>query len=177
MLSRDGAEHDRHRRPFARPFRLAATRERLEAFVHDEAARLADGIAQRGGGDLRLDLAAPLSARVMLVALGLESVDEDEVLGWYAEIVESVSGLNLGREPTPGTGAAVQQLEAAVIAAAAHPPHRRSCATPARMRPESRRRRSPPTPPCCCSAASKPPRARSRSCSTSCLPCPTSSPR
>ncbi len=118
MLSRDGAEHDRHRRPFARPFRLAATREQLGAAVQSEAVRLTDAIAVAGGGDLRLDLAAPLAARVLLKALGLEALSEDEVLGWYAEIVAAVSGINLGREPSAETAAAVEQLTAAIIAAA-----------------------------------------------------------
>ncbi len=118
MLSRDGSEHDRHRRPFARPFRLAATREQLGAAVQAEAVGLTDAIGATGGGDLRLDLAAPLAARVLLTALGLESLSEDEVLGWYAEIVGAVSGINLGKEPSPETAQAVERLAAAIIAAA-----------------------------------------------------------
>ncbi|MDX6568276.1 MAG: hypothetical protein QOH15_854, partial [Gaiellales bacterium] len=59
MLSRDGVEHGRHRGPFARPFRLDATRERLTAAVEAETARLVDAIATAGAGDLRYDLAAP----------------------------------------------------------------------------------------------------------------------
>src|SRR5436305_2450152 len=33
MLTTDGAEHGRHREPFARPFRLAAVRARFSALV------------------------------------------------------------------------------------------------------------------------------------------------
>ncbi len=117
MLSRDGAEHARHRRPFARPFRLAATREQLGAAVEVEAARLVAAIAARGGGDLRLELAAPLAARVMLVALGLGSISEDEVLAWYREIVSAVSGINIGHEPPPAAARAVEALAREIVAA------------------------------------------------------------
>ncbi|MCX6412102.1 MAG: cytochrome P450 [Actinobacteria bacterium] len=54
MLSTDGAEHARHRTPFARPFRLHA---------------------------LGLDIAAP-----------------DDILGWYARIVNAVQQLSAGAE-------------------------------------------------------------------------------
>ncbi|HEY1479740.1 MAG TPA: cytochrome P450 [Gaiellales bacterium] len=118
MLSRDGSEHARHRSPFALPFRLAATRERLGEAVEDEARRLVDTIAATGRGDLRLDLAAPLAARVMLVALGLESVSEQVVLSWYAQIVSAVSGINIGHEPPAASARAVEQLAAEIIAAA-----------------------------------------------------------
>jgi cytochrome P450 len=117
MLSRDGSEHARHRQPFALPFRLAATRERLTETVELEVRRRVDAIAAAGEGDLRLDLAAPLAARVMLVALGLESVSEREVLRWYGEIVSAVSGINVGLEPPPAAGEAVAALAAEIIAA------------------------------------------------------------
>jgi cytochrome P450 len=119
MLSRDGAEHARHRRPFALPFRLAATRERLGQAVEAEARRRVAALAAAGGGDLRHDLAAPLAARVMLVALGLESVSELEVLRWYGEIVAAVSGINIGHDPPPAARQAVEALASEIIAAAA----------------------------------------------------------
>jgi cytochrome P450 len=118
MLSRDGAEHARHRGPFARPFRLDATRDRLAGAVDDETRRLVDAIAEARGGDLRFDLAAPLAARVMLVALGLESIPSSLVLGWYAEIVAAVSGINLGIEPPAAVTSTVQKLAAEIVAAA-----------------------------------------------------------
>jgi cytochrome P450 len=118
MLSRDGDEHARHRGPFARPFRLDATRERLTGEVEAEATRLVDALAAAGGGDLRFDLAAPLAARIMLVSLGLESIPSALVLGWYAEIVAGVSGINLGIEPPPAVADAVAQLAAECVRAA-----------------------------------------------------------
>lgn len=119
MLSRDGDEHARHRGPFARPFRRAETHERLGDEVERECARLVDSLVAAGGGDLRFDLAAPLAAHVMLVSLGLDSIPSELVLGWYAEIVGAVSGINLGIEPPPAAARAVAQLSSEIIAAAA----------------------------------------------------------
>jgi cytochrome P450 len=118
MLSRDGDEHGRHRAPFARPFRLDATHAQLADAVEHETARLVDAIAAAGRGDLRFDLAAPLAARVMLVALGLETIPSSLVLGWYAEIVAGVSGINLGIEPPTAVARAVDQLARQTMAAA-----------------------------------------------------------
>ena len=47
MLTLDGEEHRRHREPFARPFRLAAVRERFTEVVAEETERLID--ADRAG--------------------------------------------------------------------------------------------------------------------------------
>src|SRR5919106_3586570 len=44
MLTLDGAEHDRHRAPFARPFRLDPVRSRFTALVEAETERLIDAI-------------------------------------------------------------------------------------------------------------------------------------
>jgi cytochrome P450 len=54
----------------------------------------------------------------MLVALGLESIPSSLVLGWYAEIVAAVSGINLGIEPPTAVADAVARLAAECIAAA-----------------------------------------------------------
>ena len=42
MLTLDGGEHQRHRAPFARPFRLQPVRERFTDVVADEVDRLID---------------------------------------------------------------------------------------------------------------------------------------
>jgi cytochrome P450 len=46
MLSLDGAEHTRHRAPFAHGFRSAGTTRRLEDFTRAEANRLVEGSSQ-----------------------------------------------------------------------------------------------------------------------------------
>lgn len=110
MLSRDGAEHKRHREAFARPFRLDAVRERFTASVDAAVSDLLAALGSSGGGtlregapagqarraDLRVDFAAPLSARVVADALGLQDVAVDEVLEWYGAIVGAVTAVSAG---------------------------------------------------------------------------------
>ena len=114
MLSRDGAEHDRHRAPFARPFRLRPVRERFAGAVAAEAHALVAAIEPRGHGDLRRDLAGPLAAAAVMQALGLDPGDRPAVLAWYERIVGSVSGIAAGEEPTAEGAAAFDALGAAI---------------------------------------------------------------
>ena len=101
MLSLDGPEHDRHRAPFARPFRVRPVRERFTAFVEAECDRLLDAVAGDGQADLRQALTAPLAVSVMAEALGLGGADPADVLAWYGAIVDSVSGVSAGRPVSP----------------------------------------------------------------------------
>jgi cytochrome P450 len=117
MLSTDGAEHARHRGPFAAPFRLDAVRARFTAVVAAETDRLLDELAPRGEGDLRRGFAGPLAAAAVTVALGLESAGVAAVLRWYDAIVDAVQRISAGRE-LPDTGpAAFADLSAAVLEA------------------------------------------------------------
>jgi cytochrome P450 len=114
MLSRDGAEHGRHRAPFAAPFRLAAVRERFTAQVADEVDALLDGLAPAGAADLRAAYAAPLAAAVVADALGLHGVAVDEVLGWYGAIVAAVTAVTAGETLPPAGRAGFAALRAAI---------------------------------------------------------------
>jgi cytochrome P450 len=100
MLTLDGAEHARHRDPFARDFRLDAVRERFTALVEAEADRLIDGFAADGRAELRRAIAGPLAVASTAFALGLESADSAEVLGWYDAMVDSVNTITAGGAPT-----------------------------------------------------------------------------
>ena len=53
MLTRDGAEHRRHREPFVVPFRRGAVQARFAQVVADETERLIDALAPAGGAELR----------------------------------------------------------------------------------------------------------------------------
>jgi len=118
MLSTDGDEHARHRGPFARPFRLAPVRERFDAAVESAVDELIDAVEGDGEAELRTALAGPLAARVMLVALGFDTTDEHQVLGWYRDIVEAVTRITAGDgDPTPGHNA-YRALAAALLVAA-----------------------------------------------------------
>jgi cytochrome P450 len=111
MLTTEGEEHDRHRAPFARRFRLAEVRERLTSVVSDETDRLLDALEPAGRGDLSRSLAAPLAARIAAHALGLP--DSDRVLDWYAAIVHATTELARGADAvTPEAQSAVEELRA-----------------------------------------------------------------
>jgi cytochrome P450 len=105
MLTRDGAEHRRHRAPFAAPFRRGAVRERFAQLVEEETERLIDGLAPAGAAELRRGLAGPLAVAVVTRALGIEDADAPAVLGWYERIVAAVTDLTAGR-PAGGDGQA-----------------------------------------------------------------------
>ncbi len=125
MLSLDGAEHKRHRDPFAEAFRLAPVRARLEEIAGTEAGRLVAGFAAAGRAELRRSLAGPLAVAVVADVLGLGQTDPKLILAWYDEIVGAVSAL-AGRsgeshEPSAAAGgsAAFAELGASLRAAIA----------------------------------------------------------
>jgi cytochrome P450 len=103
MLSLDGDAHSAHRDPFARAFRLDAVRERFTDVVQAETDRLIDGIADDGHAELRRSVAGPLSARMMIVSLGLAETPPETVLGWYDAIVAAVTDITAGA-PVPQAG-------------------------------------------------------------------------
>jgi cytochrome P450 len=117
MLSLDGAEHRRHREPFADPFRRAAVRERLTAAVAAEADRLIDALAPAGAGELRRGFAGPLAAATMARALGVPEADTAALLEAYDAIVAAVDDISAGR-PRDGAGEAAFGRLAAILGAA-----------------------------------------------------------
>jgi cytochrome P450 len=109
MLTRDGAEHARHRDPFAEPLRLAAVRERFAPLVEAEVDALIDGF-ESGRAELRRSFAGPLAARVVARLLGLEAADTSTMLGWYDAIVASVTGVAEGKQPSEAGARAFESL-------------------------------------------------------------------
>ena len=114
MLSLDGADHARHREPFAHPFRPTAVHDRFAGFVEAEADRLISAMRPAGGAELRREFAGPLAAAVVTEALGLRDVDVDTVLSWYAAIVAAVSEVTAGGTVTAAGADAFDELRAAV---------------------------------------------------------------
>jgi cytochrome P450 len=98
MLSLDGAEHRRHRDPFAAAFRRSEVVERFTDRVQTEARSLVNGLAPNGRAEVRRDLAGPLAVRVVATALDLLDVEPSVVLGWYDEIVAAVDRVSAGGE-------------------------------------------------------------------------------
>ena len=114
MLTLDGAEHGRHRAPFAQPFRLDAVRKRFTGLVEAETERLIDAIEPDGRAELRRSLAGPLAATVVAHALGLEGTDTATILGWYEAIVDAVTGVAAGNPVTPAGTEAFAALRSSV---------------------------------------------------------------
>jgi len=112
MLTTEGEEHDRHRRPFAAMFRKAEVQASLADVVATETDRLLDAIEPAGRGDLRRAVAAPLAARIVTHALG---VPAERALDWYAAIVHATTELSRGAEEvTREARAPVAELRASV---------------------------------------------------------------
>jgi cytochrome P450 len=103
MLTRDGAEHRRHREPFVVPFRRGAVHARFAQVVAGETERLIDAMAPAGEAELRRALAGPLAVAVVTHALGIQDADAAAVLGWYDRIVAAVTDITAGR-PLDGGG-------------------------------------------------------------------------
>jgi cytochrome P450 len=103
MLTLDGAEHRRHRDPFAGPFRLGPVRARFTEAVARETDRLIAAIAPAGEAELRRSLAGPLATTTVTGALGFDDADAAAVLGWYDAIVAAVTEITAGR-PLPDAG-------------------------------------------------------------------------
>ena len=114
MLTLDGAEHQRHRAPFARPFRLHAVRERFTELVAEEVDRLIDAMEPAGEAELRRSFAGPLAAAVVTHALGLQGTDTAAVLGWYDDIVAAVTEVTGGGDVPASGRAAFRDLRAAI---------------------------------------------------------------
>ena len=103
MLSLDGAGHERHRSPFAGPFRPAVVRERFTAGAQAECDALLRELAPRGRAELRAQFAGPLAARVLTRALGLDAGEAGQVRAWYEQIVAAVDAITAG-QPAPSAG-------------------------------------------------------------------------
>ena len=112
MLTLDGAEHARHRTPFAGPFRQQPVRERFTEVVAGEVTRLLDAIGRKA--ELRRSFAGPLAATVVTHALGLRETDTAAVLGWYDAIVAAVTEVTAGAEVPAAGSAAFDELRAAI---------------------------------------------------------------
>jgi cytochrome P450 len=114
MLTLDGDEHQRHRAPFSRPFRLQAVRERFSELVADEVDRLIDAIERAPQAELRRSFAGPLAAAVVTHSLGLRETDTAAVLGWYDAIVAAVTEVTAGGDIPVAGREAFADLSAAI---------------------------------------------------------------
>jgi cytochrome P450 len=83
MLSSDGEEHARQRRPFDEPFRVRPVRERFAAPVAHHLDALLERLAPRGGCELVEEFAAPFAIGLAGDVLGLPLDDVARVQVFY----------------------------------------------------------------------------------------------
>jgi len=123
MLSRDGAEHDRHRDPFVEPFRLRPIDDALGAWLGDRANHIVGAVSPRGRAELREAVAAPLAVDTITECLGLVDADPERVLGWYRAIVAAVvdvsNGLGVSRAGRDAVEGLLATVEATIGASTA----------------------------------------------------------
>ncbi len=115
MLSLDGEQQRRHRRPFIGPFRAGQVVANYQASVERRATELVAGLKAQGRAELRTELAGPLATSVITDALGLVDANTADILGWYRHIVAGVLALSDGEDIPTSTLAAVESLRERVI--------------------------------------------------------------
>ena len=162
MLSLDGAEHERHRDPFARPFRLDAGARALHGARRGRVRRAARRDRRTGRPIFGATLAGPLSVAAMVAALGLDDHPAEVRSAGTRAIVARRDGhhrrARAGRRRARTAFAAL----AACARAGARPRagRRRSSARGGRragaLEPRARSSRTRPS---CCSAGSRRPTA------------------
>ena len=113
MLSLDGDNQRRHRQPFVDAFRPAVVAQYAE-LIQQTSNDLVVAMMTGGCGDLRRQLCAPLAVSVVALSLGLEGIDTQQLLSWYAAIVRSVEDVSQGLPVSESGSLAYQQLAAAV---------------------------------------------------------------
>ena len=121
MLSLDGAEHRRHRDPFAAALRPSDVMSRDAERIDALARRLVSELAPRGRAELRRDLAGPLAVAVAGRALGLDDQPAVVLLGWYDLIVAGVDAVSRGESLAASARDAFDSLAAALRAVAGRP--------------------------------------------------------
>ncbi len=119
MLSTDGAEHERHRDPFAGPFRGGDVRRRFGAWIEARARALVAAVVPAGEAELRTAVAAPLAIEAVAEILGMD--DGGPLLDWYEAIVASVEVVTVGGEVQPEGRQAFAALSGVVAEAIASP--------------------------------------------------------
>ena len=117
MLSLDGAEHRRHRDPFASAYRRPEVMAAFATSVDAAARRMVAGLTPAGRAEIRRDLAGPLAVAVVALALELGDTDPAVVLGWYDEIVAAVDRVSTGGSVGPAAEEAVGALAGHVTGA------------------------------------------------------------
>ena len=101
MLSLDGAEQQRHRQPFEKPFRKKAVEQEFSTTTKDYIENLLSELLPNKKAELRRDFAGPIAVQTMIQALGLNHIPVTEVLDIYDSIVQGVTDVSAGYDVSP----------------------------------------------------------------------------
>jgi cytochrome P450 len=115
MLTTDGDEHARQRRPFEEPFGVRPVRRRFAEPVGRRVGALLDELAPRGGCELVEEFAAPFAIGVAGDVLGLSLDDVARVQGFY-EAFAGAMVYDGDPEPQRRADAARAELDAILLA-------------------------------------------------------------
>ena len=115
MLTTDGDEHARQRRPFEEPFGVRPVRRRFAEPVGRRVEALLDELAPRGGCELVEEFAAPFAIGVAGDVLGLSLDDVARVQGFY-EAFAGAMVYDGDPEPQRRADAARAELDAILLA-------------------------------------------------------------
>ena len=115
MLSSDGGEHARQRRPFEEPFGVRPVRERFAEPVRRRVDALIAELAPRGGCELVEEFAAPFAIGVAGDVLGLSLDDVARVQEFY-EAFAGAMVYDGDPEPQRRADAARAELNAILLA-------------------------------------------------------------
>jgi cytochrome P450 len=91
MLTSEGSEHERYRKPTRSSFSPGHVRSRMEADIHACAQRLVDDLKAAGSADLRPSFAARLPIQVILTVFGIPSEAEAQMRRWYNSFERALS--------------------------------------------------------------------------------------
>ena len=91
MLTCEGGEHDRYRRPTQSSFSPGHVRSQLEAKIQACAQRLVDDLKAAGSADLRPRFAARLPIQVILNVFGIPAEAEAQMRRWYDSFERALS--------------------------------------------------------------------------------------
>jgi cytochrome P450 len=86
MISTDGPDHTRLRKPFHPPFLPKFMRSEMSATIEARAHALIDGFVEADEVDLAKDWADRLALEVVMLMLGLPIHDHALVRGWFTQI-------------------------------------------------------------------------------------------
>lgn len=90
MLTTDGAQQYRLRKPFTATFAPRRNREQASQVIESLANDLVDSFIAQGSADLRSDFADKLALLMVTDALGLPIEDFDQFRGWYADFAQGL---------------------------------------------------------------------------------------